>query len=286
MAINLAEKYSKKVADKFYLDSVILGKTSREYEFDGVKSVNVWTITTQAPGNYTRSGASRYGTPSDVQDTKQTLTVTQDKSVSMVVDKGDNTQQMMIKNAGKVVAAEMREQFIPMFDKYVLQQTAENAGVGHAITSEFTKSTIVDGIAAHVTDLMNARTNVSDCYCFIRATDYAALCASPEFLNIDKLGEKALDKGVVGKVRGLSIVPVPDDYMPTALAATAPAAVQGKNARLITFKKNAVVAPTQIKDIKIHQDAPGISGALMEIRWLFDSFVLDAKDTAVIVTAK
>lgn len=36
MAINLAEKYSPKVVSKFYQDSVILGKTSKKYDWDGV----------------------------------------------------------------------------------------------------------------------------------------------------------------------------------------------------------------------------------------------------------
>ena len=35
--INLATKYSPKVVDKFYLDSVVLGKTSKEYDWDGVE---------------------------------------------------------------------------------------------------------------------------------------------------------------------------------------------------------------------------------------------------------
>ena len=35
--INLATKYSPKVVDQFYLDSVVLGKTSKEYDWDGVK---------------------------------------------------------------------------------------------------------------------------------------------------------------------------------------------------------------------------------------------------------
>ena len=36
MAINLATKYSKKVADKFYVDSVVVGHTNRDYDWDGV----------------------------------------------------------------------------------------------------------------------------------------------------------------------------------------------------------------------------------------------------------
>lgn len=269
MAINLASKYSKKVADKFYTESVILGKTSREYDWDGVKSINVHTIVTQAPGNYTRSGVSRYGTPSDVQDTLQTMTITQDKSVALVVDKGDNKQQNMIKNAGKVVSLEMREQFVPMFDKYCLDVWATNAGTALTVGA-LTKANIVEKIADGVTALINAETSIDDAYCYIGATNFGKLILSPEFLSVDKLGEKALDKGVLGHVRGMKIVQVPDSYMPT-------------NVNFLIAKKSCVLAPTQIKDMKIHEDAPGISGALMEIRWLFDAFVLDAKNKGVVV---
>ena len=104
----------------------------------------------------------------------------------------------------------------------------------------------------------------------IGATAFAKLVLSPEFLNLEKLGNKALGAGVVGEVRGLKIVPVPDAYMPA-------------KTHILTVKKAAVLAPTQIKDMKIHEDAPGISGALMEIRWLFDAFVLDAKNKGVVV---
>lgn len=34
--INLADKYSQKIVDKFYTESVILGKTSKDYNWDGV----------------------------------------------------------------------------------------------------------------------------------------------------------------------------------------------------------------------------------------------------------
>lgn len=276
MAINLAEKYSKKVADAFYQNSVILGKTSREYKWDGVKSVNVYTIQTQAPGDYTRSGTSRYGTPTEVGDTVQTLSVTQDKSVALTVDKGNNKQQMMIKNAGKVVNLEMREQFIPLFDKYALSVFAKGAGQKSESDSSLTKNNIVDAISKAVTAFINKSVPLANSYCFIGATAYEKLVLAPEFLNLEKLGTKALGKGVVGKVRDLQIVPVPDDYMPAGTGST--------KANFIVCHRRSVLAPTQIKDMKIHQDAPGISGALLEIRWLFDAFVLDAKKNGVYVS--
>lgn len=273
MAINLAEKYSPKVVEKFYKESVILGKTSKKYDWDGVKSVKVWTITTVAPTDYNRTTqvgtASRYGATTEVQDTIQTMEITQDKSVSLSVDKGNNTQQMLIKNAGIVMNHELREQFIPMFDKYALSEWADKAGT-ETVQATITKANIVEEISNHITALTNAYTNTDNAYCYIGATNYAKLVLSPEFLHLYKLGNEALENGVVGKVRGLKIVQIPDDYLPTGV-------------NFLTVKSECVLAPTQIKDMKVHQDPPGLSGALLEVRWLFDAFVLDAKNKGVVV---
>lgn len=278
MAINLAEKYSPKIVSKFYQDSVILGKTSKKYDWDGVKSIKVWTINTVAPTDYNRNTqvgtASRYGATTEVEDTIQTMTITQDKSVSLSVDKGNNTQQMLIKNAGVVMNHELREQFIPMFDKYCLAQWAENANDENKLTpaSAITKANIVEEISRHITTLVNAYTNTDGAYCYIGATNYAKLVLSPEFLHLYQLGNEALDKGVVGKVRGLPIIQIPDDYLPEGV-------------EFMTVKSECVLAPTQIKDMKVHQDPPGLSGALLEVRWLYDAFVLETKNKGVVVTA-
>ena len=269
MAINLAEKYSKKVADKFYQESVIAGRTNKDYDFDGVKSIKVYTIVTQDPGDYTRNGTSRYGTPTDVQDTIQTLTITQDKSVSMVVDKGDNKQQELIKNAGKVLALELREKFVPMVDKYALDKWNTGRGAYTVKSANLTKSNIVEEIGKHITLLGNNSVAIDDVSCYIGWTNFGYLVNAPEFLNLEKLGAKAVVKGKVGEVRGMSIVPVPDSYLPSGV-------------EFMSVKKSSVLLPFQIKETKVHEDAPGISGALMEIRYLYDAFVLEAKNLGVI----
>lgn len=277
-----------------YRDSVILGKTSKKYDWDGVESVKVWTIKTYAPNNYkkpvtsgsglnpanpanpsTDSGSylGRYGVTYEVEDTIQTMTLTQDKSVSLAVDKGNNTEQMLVKNAGVVVQHEIREQFIPMFDKYCLAKWATEAGTT-TVQASITKSNIVEEISNHITALINAYTTTDNAYCYVGATNYAKLVLSPEFLHVTGIDKNAdaLQKGVVGSVRGLQIVQIPDSYLP-----------EGVN--FITVKSDCVLAPTKFRDIKIHQDAPGLSGALMEIRWLYDAFVLEAKNKGVIVCA-
>lgn len=285
VTINLADKYSKKIVDRFYTDSVILGKTSNDYNWDGVKSINVWTINTYAPTTYGRpttdaaiTGAhARYGSTYEVAEDIQTMPLTQDKAVSLSVDKGNNTQQMMIKNAGIVMARELREQFVPMFDKYCLAQWADTTNtvwgslIQTTTDTSLTKANIVDAISSHVTALMNAETDASDAYCYIGATNFGKLILSPEFLNIDKLGERNLERGVMGKVRGLQIVPIPDSYLPTGV-------------NFMTVKKSAVLAPTKIKDAKVHSDPVGISGALLEVRWLYDAFVLKTKAKGIVIS--
>jgi len=291
--INLATKYSPKVVDKFYLDSVVLGKTSKEYDWDGVNSVKVWTIQTYAPTDYGQGGAgkpaddqspiaigtahSRYGATYEVADTIQTMTLTQDKSVSLSVDKGNNTEQMLIKNSGKVLALEMREQFIPMFDKYCLGVWGDPANCGTVTElASPSKDNILDAVSAHVTALRNKFATVDDAYCFIGESNYALLLMAKEFINFNNpsFAPQHLEKGVMGKVRGLQIVPVPDSYFTDT------------NINFVTAKRSAILAPTKIKDMKVHTDPVGISGALMEIRWLFDAFVLDTRKDGLAVCLK
>lgn len=283
--INLATKYSPKVVDRFYLDSVVLGKTSKEYDWDGVQSVKVWTINTYDPTDYNRPANdnaistfhARYGNTYEVADTIQTMTLTQDKAVSLSVDKGNNTEQMLIKNSGKVMALELREKFIPMFDKYCLSVWGNPANCG-TVTEQalITKSNIVDEISKHVTAIRNNYATVDDAYCFIGESEYAMLLMAPEFIeyNNPAFANQHLEKGVMGKLRGLQIVPVPDSYFVDT------------NINFVTVKRSAVLAPTKIKDMKVHSDPVGISGALLEIRWLYDAFVLDTKKGGLAVCLK
>lgn len=308
--INLAEKYSNRIVDKFYTDSVILGKTSKDYSWDGVKSINVYTIQTYAPVDYIRphnavggsdplvypASLARYGATHEVEDTIQTMTLTQDKGVSLSVDKGNNTQQMLVKNAGVVMARELREQFVPLFDKYslarwsgLMSSAPSWASLNTKVyTSSLTKSNIVEKISDGITAIRNEGTDVADAYCYIGETNFAKLLLAPEFLNIDKLGERNLERGVSGKVRGLQIVPVPDSYLKKSVVVSdVVTAVNNpyltKDLNFMIVKKSVVLAPTKIKDAKVHKDPVGISGALLEVRWLYDAFALNTKAKGIYV---
>lgn len=270
MAINLATKYSDKVVDKFYQESLIAGKSSKAYSWDGVKSIQVQTITTVVPGDYSREGTSRYGTPTEVQDTQQLLTLTQDKSVSLTIDKGNNTEQMQIKAAGKVMALEMREQFIPMIDKYAFTKWV--AGAGTVVTDgALTKSNIVEKIFAANASFINHKVPMTEVYLYIPAAKYNHVRLAPEFIGVDHLAEKILTKGVVGEIAGFKVVPTPDDYFAAGV-------------NFLVCNKESVLCPLKLEDAHIKQDPPGISGHLLEIRKIYDAFVLETKNKGVYVS--
>ena len=108
MAINLHDRYAKQIQTAFTSESLITGRLSTEYSFSGVKTVKISTPQTVPMNDYRRSGTNRYGDPEEMQDTKQELTLTQDKSFSLTVDKGNNADQNGTKAAGKMLALQLK----------------------------------------------------------------------------------------------------------------------------------------------------------------------------------
>lgn len=263
MAINLATKYSDKIAGMYTLGSLVADKTSKEWDFSGVKTVKIYTPQTVEPTDYNRAGTSRYGTPKEMGDIVQELSMSQDKSFSLIIDKGNNSEQELVKNAGKMLKLQTNERMVPMVDKYALARYASLAGTAAYITKP-TKTTIISEIANAVGVLDDACVPQSDRFLYITGAMYNLLCQTNEFLGIDSLGEKALAKGIVGEVFGAKVVKVPTSYMPDGVY-------------FILTHKNAVILPYKIRDAKVHSDPPGISGALLEGRSNFDAFVIGAR---------
>ena len=267
MAINLAAKYSDKIAQVYTASSFIAGKSSNEWDFSGVKSVKIYTPQTVDLVDYNRNGLNRYGTPVEMQDTVQEMTMSQDKSFSITIDKGNNNEQMLVKNAGKMLKLQIDERVVPLVDKYAFKRFIALAGKVAGITKP-TKATIVSAIAdagAHLDDCLVPEGNR---YLYITTEMYNLLRQSGEFLNIESLGAKAVEKGVVGEVMGFKVVKIPVSYLPA-------------NAYFIAIHKNSVIVPYKIRDAKVHEDPPGISGALLEGRNNYDAFVIGARANGV-----
>ena len=70
-AINLHTKYESEIQTRFTRESLINGLLSNDYSFAGVKTVRISTPITVPMTDYTRSGTSRYGTPTEMEDIVQ-----------------------------------------------------------------------------------------------------------------------------------------------------------------------------------------------------------------------
>lgn len=113
MAVNLASKYSSKVNERFTKESQAAMACSNEYEFSGVNTVKVFSIPTAPMNDYARTGSSRYGTPSELSNTLQTLTLTKDRAFTFTIDRGNKIQSQMVMDAGKALSRQLREITIP-----------------------------------------------------------------------------------------------------------------------------------------------------------------------------
>lgn len=257
--INLAEKYSKQVQERFYEDSYTQSSfaTDLDAEFIGVKTVRVYEVDVAPMNDYARSGTSRYGTPKELNDNIYEFQMKKDRSFTYTIDKGNQAEQMHIKEAGKTLRRQMREVVTPEIDAYRMQVWAKEAGQ-HVGVAAPTKTTIVEMLMDANVALDKKHVPKKNRTFYIDISYYKYLKLASEWLGIDALGKKSLAQGVIGTFDGT----------PVKALATMPSDVY-----FVLIYKSAAISPMKLKDYKIHSDVPGISGNLVEGRVMYDAFV-------------
>lgn len=258
--INLAEKYSKQVQERFYEDSYTQSSfaTDLDAEFVGVKTVRVYEVDVAPMNDYTRSGTSRYGTPKELNDNVYEFQMKKDRSFTYTIDKGNQAEQMNIKEAGKTLRRQMREVVTPEIDAYRMKVWAEQAGQHVALTAAPSKTTIVEALMDANVALDKKHVPKKNRTFYIDINYYKYLKLASEWLGIDALGQKSLAQGVIGTFDGV----------PVKALATVPTDVY-----FMLIYKNSAISPMKLKDYKIHSNVPGISGNLVEGRVMYDAFV-------------
>lgn len=269
MAINLASKYESQILTKWQRESFLAGKVTDKYSFSGVKTISIYTPVTVPLNDYTRSGSNRFGAPVEMQDTLQELSLTQDKSFAITIDKGNNADQLNIKGAGEMMSLQMKEQMVPHLDKYALGVWAKHAGKS-AVISAPTKSTIVGLLADGLTELDNQMVPDEGRWLFIGASNFNLLRLADEYQVSDPLSSQILPRGVVGSFMGATVVKLPDSYMPTGV-------------QFIVMHRDSAIFPIKLKTLRILTDVAGLDGALLEGRHYFDAFVLGQKANGIYV---
>ena len=268
MAINLASKYSNKVVERYQQKSLTDKGLNKDYDWTGVKTVTVYTIPTVALADYTRTGTSRYGTPTELEDTKQDLTITKDRSFSITIDKGNAGEQMNIKEAGKVLARQIDEVISPEIDTYRLATWAAKTGIQSVVEATPSASNAYTTFLAAQEKLDNELVPVEGRIFYCTPDFYNFLKLDDNFIKASDIAQNMLIKGQVGEVDGVAIVKVPAAKMPT-------------NCKFILIHPSCSCSPLKLEDYKTHDNPPGINGTLIEGRVIYDCFVFDTKVKAI-----
>ncbi len=268
--INFNEVIAKQIEPYFTSESVVASRLSNNYDFSGAKTVKILTPITVPMTDYQREGANRYGTPSEMQDIIQELTLTQDKAFAMTIDKGNYDDQGFQKNAVRMLSLQVTERAIPMMDTYILNKLAQGAGKIVANTQELTKSTVCGLISEGTEYLDDAEVPQNDRTLFVSASVYRLLKHSDEFQAVESVARDALRKGIVGMYDNMEVVKVPRKRLPA-------------NLNFMIVHKSAAAAPVKLSETNLHTDPPGISGSLLEGRQYYDCFVFGVKCDGIYV---
>lgn len=270
MTQNLAQKYSAKVDERFKLGSVTAGLTNQDYEWEGVNSINVYSIATASLNNYTASGTSRYGTPADLNDTVQNLPISQDKAFTFVIDKKFEQDQMGAKAVGSALAREIDEVITPYLDKYVLGVMEAGADINYSYGVSLTKSNAYENVLKGMGALGNSKVPINNCVVIGGYTFFNKIRQDSNFLSANEVAQEMKLNGVRGAIEGMPLIVVPDNY----LSATT---------NFMIVNKQSVVAPVKLVDYITHINPPGINGTLVEGRIRHDAHALKNKVAGIYI---
>lgn len=264
MAQNYAAKYVKEIDERFRLESLtdqIVNKGIR-LDFSGVNSVTIYNVDVPTETNYQRNGTNRFGTLVELGTGKQTFVLSQDKSFTFTIDRGNLEDSMMVQEAGSALRRTIEEVCVPNTDIYrlaVLQAygvaNSQSATALLSITNVYVKI-VAAGVA-----LTNRRVPKKGRVIYVTATTLSLLKQdTTNFVKPSDMAQEMMFKGVVGMVDGNVIVEVPDDYVVT-------------NTGFILVGNNVLVAPHKFDTFRTLKEVQGIDGWVVEGRRYFDAFI-------------
>lgn len=263
--VNLATKYSSKVDEVIINGALSAPSVNQEYDFIGAKTVKVYSFDPVAMNDYTRSGTNRYGTPEELPDDVQELTLSQDRSFTFTIDKGNKIDTPEgVRAAAKALRRQVDLVIQPEVDKYRFTEIAKNAGHKFYATTAVTASTAYAAFLEANEAIDEADIPSTGRVCNCSPVFLNLIKQDPNFIKSGDLSQNMLVRGQVGEIDGVAIVKVASNRLPAGLLFE------------ITHKA-ACTAPVKLEEYKIHEDPPGISGQLCEGRIYYDAFILNKK---------
>jgi N4-gp56 family major capsid protein len=263
VAQNYAAKYQKTIDEVFRINSVtdiVINKGIR-LDYAGVNAVTIYGVSTVAETAYVRSGTNRFGSLVELDTTKQTYTLSQDRAFTYSIDRGNYEDSMMVTEAGSTLQRQIEIVCVPNTDIYRLAALSTYAVANsQSATAALTSSNVFTKILDAQVLLDDAKVPAADRVCFVTPATYALLKLDSNFIKVSDTAQKMLQKGVVGEVDGLTIVKVPTSYLVA-------------NAGFMIVHNSVLVAPHKFDTFRILKEVQGVDGWVVEGRRYYDAFI-------------
>jgi len=268
MAIELATKFLPYTDEQFATESKKSLLTNKDFDWSGAHTVKIYKISTGAMNDYGRTGPasgnwSRYGAVESLDATTEEMTLKRDRSFTFAIDALDEDETAQQLAAASALARQNREVTIPEVDSYTYGVMCEGAGnkpAALALTAENIYGEILKASEA----LDNAETPETGRVLVVTPAAYALLKKSPDITLESDVGQEMRLRGVIANLDGAAVLKVPANRLPAGFG-------------FMLCHPSATVAPVKLETFNIHQNPPGISGALVEGRVVYDAFVLENK---------
>lgn len=272
MSIELATKFAPYTDEMFSLESKKSMLTNEDFNWEDAKTVKVYKVGTTEMNDYGRNGPkegnwSRYGAIAELDATTEEFTLKRDRSFTFVIDRMDEEETVDQLAAGSALARQQREVVIPEVDAYTFAVMCENAGT-KASPVELTTENIYDEIIKASEVLDESMVPAEGRVLLVTPEVHRIMKKCPDITMETNIGNELRIKGVIGRIDGAHVLTVPSNRLPAGFG-------------FMLAHKSATVAPTKLQSYKIHEDAPGISGFLVEGRIYYDAFVLENKQKAI-----
>lgn len=276
MAIDLVTKFQPYVDEQFTTQSKLSVLTNKDYSWTGAHTIKVYKISTSAMNDYDRAGtgenASRYGKISGLDATTEEFTLKKDRSFTFAIDKLDQDETAQQLAGASALSRQDREVVIPEVDSYVYGVMTAGAGTTPGAV-KLTKTNIYEEILKASNTLDNAEVPETE-RCIVVTPDVYVLMKQCKDITMETdIGNDMRLKGVISNLDGCMVIKVPANRLP-------------KGFGFMMAHPCACVAPVKLEDYKIHEDPPGISGALVEGRICYDAFILENKKKAIYYQAQ
>lgn len=269
MAVNYATKYSEKVDERFTLGSLTAGIVNNDYDWIGVSTVKVYSIPTVTMNDYSLTGSSRYGTPAELGNEEQEMTIGKDRSFTFTIDRKSYDDTMMTMEAGKALRRQIDEVVIPEVDTYRINKLVTGAETTHVLKDTAVSATNAYERFLAVQELLDDdKVPQGGRICLCTPGYYKFLKLDENFIKKGDMAQQIALSGLVGEVDGVPVVKAPTSYFP-------------ENTNFVITNPIVMPGPVKLTEYKIHTDAPGISGWLVEGRIRYDAFVLKQKKNAI-----